>query len=78
VQTRAALDAYIKLASKKIGDFLFAGRRHRDRGMTMRQYPRLVATWVASIGLDAKLLGTHSLCPTKATLIYRRLAISGP
>jgi integrase len=33
---------------------------------------RLVSRWVTSIGLDAKLLGIHSLRRTKATLIYRR------
>jgi integrase len=71
-QTREALDAYIKLASKNPGDFLFVGRHRRDRGMTTRQYARLVASWVASIGLDPKLFGTHSLRRTKATLIYRR------
>ena len=68
-QAREALDAYIKLASKNPGDFLFVGRRRRDRGMTTRQYARLVASWVASIGLDPTLFGTHSLRRTKATLI---------
>src|SRR6266513_2851189 len=47
-QTREAIDAYIKLTRKDLGDFLFGGRR--DRGMTTRQYARLVASWVASIG----------------------------
>jgi hypothetical protein len=28
--------------------------------------------WVASVGLDPTLFGTHSLRRTKATLIYRR------
>jgi integrase len=36
------------------------------------EHARLVSRWVASIGLDAKLFGTHSLRRTKATLIYRR------
>jgi integrase len=40
--------------------------------MTTRQYARLVAEWIASIGLDPKLFATHSLRRTKATLIYRR------
>ena len=30
------------------------------------------STWIAGIGLDASLFGTHSLRRTKATLIYRR------
>jgi hypothetical protein len=40
--------------------------------MTTRQYARLVSEWIASIGLDPHLYGTHSLRRTKATLIYRR------
>jgi integrase len=36
------------------------------------QYARLLSEWIASIGLDPKLFGTHSLRRTKATLIYRR------
>jgi integrase len=28
--------------------------------------------WIGSVGLDAKLFGTHSPRRTKATLIYRR------
>jgi hypothetical protein len=31
-----------------------------------------VSEWIASIGLDAHLFGTHSLRRIKATLIYRR------
>ena len=37
-----------------------------------RQYARLLATWTASVGLDPKIFGTHSLRRTKAALIYRR------
>ena len=40
--------------------------------MTTRQYARLLSGWIASIGLDRTLFGTHSLRRTKATLIYRR------
>ena len=40
--------------------------------MTTRQYARLLSEWIASIGLDPKLFGTHSRRRTKATLIYRR------
>ena len=54
------------------GEYLFTGRRGRDRAMTTRQYARLLADWVASIGLDPRVFGTHSLRRTKATLIYRR------
>ena len=71
-QTRQAIDDYLKAAGKKPGDFLFTGRRGFDQCMTTRQYARLLSEWIASIGLDPKLFGTHSLRRTKATLIYRR------
>jgi integrase len=71
-QTRQSVDEYIRAASKKPGEFLFSGRRGSGRGMTTRQYARLVSEWIASIGLDPTLFGTHSLRRTKATLIYRR------
>ena len=71
-QTRQAIDDYLKAAAKKPGEFLFAGRRGSGHCMTTRQYARLLSEWIASIGLDPKLFGTHSLRRTKATLIYRR------
>src|SRR5262249_10367612 len=71
-QTRQAVDDYLKASGKKPGEFLFSGRRGPARGMTTRQYARLLSDWLASIGLDPKLFGTHSLRRTKATMIYRR------
>ena len=71
-QTRQAIDDYLKAAGKKPGEFLFTGRRGFGQCMTTRQYARLLSEWIASIGLDPKLFGTHSLRRTKATLIYRR------
>jgi integrase len=70
--TRQAVDNYIRAAGRKAGDFLFGSRCGRGGGITTRQYARLVAGWVASIGLDPSRFGTHSLRRTKATLIYRR------
>jgi integrase len=69
--TRQAVDDYLRTAPRKPGDFLFPGRR-LGRGMTTRQYARLVGEWIGGIGLDPHLFGTHSLRRTKATLIYRR------
>ena len=60
-QTRQAIDDYLKAAGKKPGDFLFTGRRDFGQCMTTRQYARLLSEWIASIGLDPKLFGTHSL-----------------
>jgi integrase len=71
-QTREAIDVYIRTANKKPGQHLFTDRRDCDRAITTRQYARLVGKWIASIGLDPSLFGTHSLRRTKATLIYRR------
>jgi len=71
-QTRQAVDDYLKAAGKKPGEFLFNGRRSSTQGMTTRQYARLVSEWLAGIGLDPHVFGTHSLRRTKATLIYRR------
>lgn len=71
-QTRQALDDYIAAEGKRVGDFLFNGRKKTNRCLTTRQYARLVSEWVASCGLDPSFFGTHSLRRTKATMIYKR------
>jgi integrase len=58
--TRQAVDDYLKQARKKAGEFLFNGRRGPAQSMTTRQYARLVSEWIAGIGLDPHLFGTHS------------------
>src|ERR1700682_2371691 len=58
-QTRQAVDDYIRATGKKAGEFLCGSRRGPGRCMTTRQYARLVAEWVGSIGLDPTLFGTH-------------------
>jgi len=70
--TRQAVDEYVKATHKKPGDYLFTGRRGCNRSLTTQQYARLLTGWIASVGLDPHLFGTHSLRRTKATLIYRR------
>lgn len=69
--TRQAVDEYLKSVDRRSGEFLFSGRRP-GQSMTTRQYARLLREWLAGIGLDPHLYGTHSLRRTKATLIYRR------
>jgi integrase len=71
-QTRQAVDEYIRTASKKSGEIMFTACRDQKHRMTTRQYARLLSEWIASIGLNPHLFGTHSLRRTKATLIYRR------
>ena len=44
----------------------------RSPHISTRQYARQVKSWVADVGLDPSVYGTHSLRRTKATLIYRR------
>lgn len=70
--TRQALDDYLRATGKKPGNRLFTGRRSPNQALTTRQYARLLSGWLANIGLDPHLFGTHSLRRTKATLIYRR------
>jgi len=61
----------MRAAGKTPGEPLFNGRPE-GRSITTRQYARLLAEWLTSVGLDPHLYGTHSLRRTKATLIYRR------
>ena len=60
-QTRQALDCYLREAGKKTGEFLFTASRGVGQCMTTRQYARLLSEWIASIGLDPHLFGTHNL-----------------
>ena len=71
-QTRQAVDDYLALQSRKPGYYLFSGRRGPNRHLSTRQYARLLSEWIAGIGLDPSLFGTHSIRRTKATLIYKR------
>lgn len=71
-QTRESIDAYLAVGKREIGQCLFPGRGAPDKHLTTRQYARLLGHWLASVGLDPSLYGTHSLRRTKATLIYKR------
>ena len=71
-QTRQSIDDYLETKNKVPGDYLFTGHRGNDRCLTTRQYARLVSDWIALIGLDPSLFGTHSIRRTKATHIYRK------
>lgn len=71
-QTRQAIDDYLQSSVRSPGDHLFSGRCRNSQPISTRQYARLVSEWVALVGLDPSLFGTHSLRRTKATLIYRK------
>jgi integrase len=71
-QTREAVAAWIKFASRRPEDFLFPSRLHDSPHLSTRQYARIVDRWVREIGLDPNAYGTHTMRRTKASLIYRR------
>ena len=70
--TRTAIARWIEKAELRSIDYLFTSRQGKSPHLSTRQYARIVEGWVAMIGLDPSLYGTHSLRRTKATLIYRR------
>lgn len=71
-QTRQAIDDYLRATLKAPIEFLFQSPKVYGHHLSTRQYARLVSRWIANIGLDPSLFGTHSLRRTKAALIYRR------
>jgi site-specific recombinase XerC len=71
-QTRQSVSAWISARGLKPSDYLFLSRLHASAYLSTRQYARIVHRWVASIGLDDAAYGTHTMCRTKASLIYRR------
>jgi integrase len=70
--TREALTAWLKKRAGEKGEWLFPSRSRPGDHVTTRQYSRLLDGWVAQIGLDPALYGTHSLRRTKVALIYKR------
>jgi hypothetical protein len=70
-QTRDSAAASIRTAGLSKPDFLFPSRIHGSPHLSTRQYARLVHRWIASIALDDTAYGTHTMCRTKASLIYR-------
>jgi integrase len=71
-QTRQSAAAWIDKAHRASDQYLFPSRVAKSPHLSARQYARIVACWVESIGLDAAAYGTHTMRRTKATLIYRR------
>ena len=68
-QTRQAIDDYLSQRVRSGGPRLFPGRGAAGH-LTIRQYARLVAEWLAVIGLDACLYGTHSLRLAKQPVLW--------
>ena len=70
--TRAAAATWIEQAKLKPEQCLFPSRLSTSPHVSTRQYARIVHQWVAAIGLDPTIFGTHTMRRTKATLIYKR------
>jgi integrase len=71
-KSRKSVNDLIEHASLRSTDYLFPSRIRKSQHLSTRQYSRMVSSWVAAIGLDPTLYGTHSMRRTKATLLYRR------
>ena len=72
-QTRASVEAWLRVRGNHSADYLFPSRvHHRSGHLSRRQYGRLVLEWTGLIGLDPTGYGTHSLRRTKASLIYKK------
>jgi integrase len=70
--TRIAVAAWIAKANLKSEQYLFPSRVVKSPHVSTRQYARIVHQWVAAVGLDTTVYGTHTMRRTKATLIYKR------
>ena len=71
-ETRHAVAAWIEHQALKANDYLFPSRLHASPHLSVRQFARVVESWVSSIGLDPRDYGTQSLRRTKPALIYRK------
>jgi integrase len=71
-QTRLSVARWITEAGLAADDHLFPSRIKTKLHISTRQYARIVDSWIAEIGLDPAIYGTHSMRRTKASLIYRR------
>ena len=70
--TQTALTDWIRLSGLASENFLFPSRVRASPHLSIRQYARIVDSWVEEIGLDPAAYGTHSIRRTKPSLIYRR------
>lgn len=71
-RTRKSIEKWITAGALASTDYLFPSRLRASPHLSLRQYARLLESWVVGIGLDPTGYGTHSMRRTKATLIYRR------
>ena len=71
-EARRSAAAWIAHKKLKPGEHLFPTRLHGPTHVSIRQYAKLAAAWVRSIGLNPRAYGTESLRRTKPALIYQQ------
>jgi integrase len=71
-ETQESVGAWVAKENLKPRDQLFPSRINASPHISVRQYMRIVATWVSQAGLDPEIHGTESLRRTKPVLIYAR------
>jgi integrase len=71
-QTRRSIACWFEAKGLAGDEWLFPSRSKKGFHITTRQYARLVDKWVASVGLDPALYGTHSMRRTKVSLLYKK------
>ena len=69
---RNSILAWLEHRGGALDDFVFPSRLDRDDPISTRHYARLVAEWIAGIGLRSDDDGTHSLRRTKASISYKQ------
>jgi hypothetical protein len=74
--TRTAVSAWLERAHLRSDQYLFPSRVATSPHVSTRQYARIVHHWTEAAGLDSSAYGTHSMRRTKATLIYKRHAVT--
>ena len=68
---RASLLIWLERRGGTAAEYAFPSRIDRNGHISTRQYARLVDEWVTAIGLRRAEYGTHSLCRTNASMIYK-------
>jgi integrase len=71
-ETQESVAQWIAHRKLKADDYLFPSRLSESPHLSTRQYARIVAAWVESIGLDPANYGTESLRRTKASIVFQR------
>jgi integrase len=71
-QTRIAVQAWIDVLQLQTGKYLFPSPLTEREHLSIRQYARLVRSWIERAGLEVGSYGTHSLRQTKAAPIYKK------